>query len=511
MAGAALSAVSLLTMPGTLQAGEPGPQPNILVLLTDDIGWGDLRCYNPEGKIPTPAFDALAAAGMRFTDAHAPCAVCAPSRYSMVTGNFPWRGRTTTGAWKFDGGSDLLPGQKTFAHLARERGYRTGIFGKTGFGATLEKNSDGKIDWSKPLVDGPAQWGFDFSHILISGHQAAPYFYHRNGVMVGDPARVIDFPRPLASTPETDIRFGGPGLPGWDTRTVGATLLDAFEEFLDQPRDGPFLAFFNTAGAHGPHTPPGEIRGQQVRGASGLHAQADMVVEADVVLGHLISILSKRKRLDNTLIIATSDNGGVPHKWTYEKESGHDPVGGLRGAKSLVWEGGHRVPLIARWGDGTPAGSRIAPGSTSDRLVGINDIYATVAEILGIKSPAGSGLDSVSLLPILEGDKSDDPRPRREAFIATSDFRYNSALSEEDEKPEAPLVAHGVPNPGVARAYREGTWSLLFDKENRAVALHDLSTDLKQTTNLINRPEHKARIADMVERFARQFAPDHAD
>lgn len=117
MAGAALSAVSLLTMPGTLQAGEPGPQPNILVLLTDDIGWGDLRCYHPEGKIPTPAFDALAPAGMRFTDAHAPCAVCAPSRYSMVTGNCPWRGRTTTRAWKFDGGSDLLPGQKTFATL----------------------------------------------------------------------------------------------------------------------------------------------------------------------------------------------------------------------------------------------------------------------------------------------------------------------------------------------------------------------------------------------------------
>ena len=113
MAGAALSAVSLLTMPGTLQAGEPGPQPNILVLLTDDIGWGDLRCYNPEGKIPTPAFDALAAAGMRFTDAHAPCAVCAPSRYSMVTGNYPWRGRTTTGAWKFDGVADMILEEST--------------------------------------------------------------------------------------------------------------------------------------------------------------------------------------------------------------------------------------------------------------------------------------------------------------------------------------------------------------------------------------------------------------
>jgi len=482
--------------------------PNVLLVLTDDIGWGDLRCYNPQGQIPTPAFDALASAGMRFTDAHSASAVCAPTRYSLISGNYPWRGRTTIGAWKADEGSDLLPGQRTFAHRARERGYRTAIFGKAGFGASPARQPDGTIDWSKPLVEGPEQWGFDFSHILLSGHQAAPYFYHRNGRMVGDPARLLEYPRPRAATPETEIRFGGVGLPDWDPRAVGATLLDAFEEFVESPRPGPFLAFFNTAGAHAPNTPPGAIRGTPVRGRSGLHAQADMVVEADVTFGHLIAILEKRGLLANTVVILTSDNGGIPHPRAYKENFGHDAVGGLRGGKGLVWEGGHRVPLIVRWGDGTAQGSRVAPGSVSDELVGVQDLYATVAELVGAPPDPAQGLDSVSLLPELLGTRPAD-RPLRDHFIASSDHRYANALAEGEEAPSTEWLAT-LPRPPelpaslrhpIARAYREGKWSLKFDKDHRPASLHDLSADRAESNNLIQAPEHRALVGGMVERY----------
>jgi arylsulfatase A-like enzyme len=490
-----------LASAAVLSAAEiPTPRPNIVVVLTDDIGWGDFRCYQPGSRIPTPAVDALVATGMRFTDAHAPSAVCAPTRYSMLTGNYPWRGRTTTGAWNLREGSDLQPGQKTFGQVALEAGYRTAFLGKAGIGTRLPTLPDGKKpDWSKPLSDGPRQWGFTFSHILLQGHQASPYFFHRDGVMVGDPARVVEFPKPKVAQPETDIRFGGPGLPDWDPRTVGETLLDAADVFLDQAGTGPFLLYLNTAGAHGPYTPPGTIRGTQVRGVSGLSAKADMVVEADVVIGHLVASLTRRGLLNGTCIAVTSDNGGVPDSFDYkEQQSGHDPVNGLRGGKSLVWEGGHRVPLIVRWGDGSAEGSRIAPGSLSDRLVGIQDLYATIADLIGAPADPTQGLDSISLLPELTGR----PGARREDFIASSDFRYNRALDEGEDAPTAPLSASGVDQKQTARAYRAGTWSLIFDKDARAVALHDLAADPGQKRNLINDPAQAERIAALLAAYA---------
>lgn len=475
-------------------------RPSIVVVLTDDIGWGDFRCYNAEGRIPTPAVDALARAGRRFTDAHAPAAVCAPTRYSMLTGNYPWRGRTTTGAWNTRDGSDLVAGQKTFGHLALEAGYRTAFLGKAGIGAAIPKRKDGRgQDWTLPLSDGPVQWGFTASLILLQGHQAAPYFYHRDGVMVGDPARIIDYAKPIAPSEETDIRFGGPGLPEWDPRTVGATLLDAADAFLDQAAGGPFLLYLNTAGAHGPYTPPATIRGTPVRGVSGLNAQADMVVEADVVIGHLIASLERRGLLASTVVAVTSDNGGVPHTWSGRKATGHDPVGGLRGGKSLVWEGGHRVPFIVRWGDGTPAGSRIPPGTVDGSLIGIHDLYATIAELVGAPHDPAQGLDSISLLPVLTGSDG----PRRQDLVASSDFRYAEVLEKGAAVPANAPRAEGVDAKGTARAYRAGSWSLTFDAAGRAVALHDLATDPAQSGNRIDDPEQAERVRTMVAGYVR--------
>lgn len=502
-ASAGLTALTLTALGAERQA--PPPRPNIVIVLTDDVGWGDLRCYNPQSRIPTHNFDALAGAGMRFTDAHAPCAVCAPTRYAVLTGNYPWRGRTTKGAWNNRDGSDFLPGQLTFAHVARAQGYRTAILGKAGVGARVPKLANGRgLDWARPLEDGPVQWGFDFSHVLLQGHQAAPYFYHRNGMMVGDAARIINYPRPVVYTPETEIRFGGPGLPEWDSRAVGATLLDAADEFLDSVSNQPFLMYFNTAGSHGPHTPPGLIRGTPVRGRSGLHAKGDMVVEADVTCGHLLQSLERRGLLSNTVVFMASDNGGVPDMWDYKQESGHAVNGGLRGGKSLVWEGGHRVPLIVRWGDGTAAGSRIAPGSVSDELVGIHDIYATVAELMGAAPGVEQGRDSVSVLPVLLGQQPHGT-PLREWLIASSDFRNSQALEPGEEGPAQPVYARSVPVNTIARAVRNGTWSLKFDTNNCAVALHDLSADLGETKNLINDPAQSNRIARMVAAYEEQY------
>ena len=162
------------------------PPPNFLVILSDDVGWGDFQCYNPNGKIPTPNIDRLARGGMRFTDAHTPAALCAPTRYTMVTGNYPWRGTKPNGTWGYSETPQFLAGQKTIGHILQAAGYRTAMFGKTHFGGVFEKSSDGRPDFTKPMKVGHRQWGFDYSYVLLGGHQAPPYMFFENNRVAGD-------------------------------------------------------------------------------------------------------------------------------------------------------------------------------------------------------------------------------------------------------------------------------------------------------------------------------------
>lgn len=491
-------AVALALTPAALVAAD-APRPNILLLLSDDLGPGDVGCYNPESKIATPHLDRLAAEGLRFTDAHTPSALCAPTRYSMLTGNYPWRGREPQGTWVYHGSTQFLPGQKTVGHLLQAAGYRTALLGKSNVGGIFAAQADGAIDWTRPMIDGAPQWGFDSSCVLLTGHQGPPYAWIEDGRLAGDPARMTLLPKgPLNGG---HIEAAGVGLPDWDSRQVGATLLEKAATFLDDHltqnraagRNQPFYIHLSTDGGHSPFTPPDEIGGVPVKGATGIAPQADMVHQVDVLLGHLRRMLEERGLLENTLIVFASDNGGMPRL----REFGHDAVAGFRSGKMSIYEGGHRVPLIVWWG-GTSAPGRLKPGAVSHQLVGTQDLVATFVELAGGMLPGDQALDAVSLGPIVTGRQPED-RPLRDQLLLQSGRVINDTI--------APIAAsrRHLSKPGdagdgsipLAFALRSGPWKLVIDSDGESVALYHLGEDPAETSNRIDQPDQAVRVREM--------------
>jgi arylsulfatase A len=502
----------------TARAADDAKRPNFLVILADDIGWGDYPCYNPQSKVPAPNLDRLCREGLRFTDAHTPAALCAPTRYCMVTGNYTWRGRLPGGTWGFSQPPQFLEGQKTIGHLLQSAGYRTAMFGKTHFGGVFEKNPGGAVDFSKPMKVGYREWGFDYSYGLLGGHQAPPYMYFENNRVVGDPAKVV--PLKKGALNGGMIPAEGPGLPDWNSTTVGETLVTKAIGFIDDHlaknkadgKDRPFFIHFCTDGAHSPYTPPASLLGEPVRDTTKISAHLDMVHETDVILGQFLAALEKRGLLADTLIAFTSDNGGIPA----DRAAGHDAVGGLRGSKSFIFEGGHRVPFVVRWGDGTPAGSKVMPGRVSRQVIGAHDIVPTMAELAGAKAGPDQMLDSVSLVPVLLGTQPEDKplrtalliqsSPGRDAFDETradvppKGKKRGPAPTQAEKEQEYSATARkgaGTGSDGMAHALRQGPWKLTFDIQNRAAALYNLDDDLAEQKNLMA----EAAQADRVQRM----------
>ncbi|MCP5545293.1 MAG: sulfatase-like hydrolase/transferase [Akkermansiaceae bacterium] len=464
-----LAALMLLAAP--LAAAK---QPNILVILTDDVGWGDLPCYNPKSRIPAPAVDKLAAEGMRFTHAHAAAALCAPTRYSMLSGNYPWRGRSQKGTWGYNIPSQFRVGQKSIAQMLRDAGYRSAMFGKAGIGGF----------WGmKPGVPpvrtaAPVKWGFDHSLLIPRGHQAPPQAFFRDGITL------------------SGLKRGK--APDWDASKVGATLLDDAVSFLkDHVRnhgDRPFFLHFCTDGAHEPYVPAVRIAGKKLKGVTGMTGRTDMVHETDILLGELVRTLETLGIRDDTLVIYTSDNGGLP----FERAMGHDSVAGLRGKKSTIFEGGTRVPFIASWP------GRVAPGTRYHHPIGTHDVVATALDLAGVEKPHGQAVDSVSLAPVLLGDVP-VRTPLRDFLVTQSspgrgpsvDFGYQAGKLKSATK------AKKNKNSGreMAFAIYQGDWKLVLDAGGRPVALYDLENDLGEETNLIDR--HSDRVKALAAEFRR--------
>ena len=348
------------------------------------------------------------------------------------------------------------------------------------------------------MTVGHREWGFDYSYVLLGGHQAPPYFFMENNRMVGDCRQVVELPE----GPRGRGRVGkpGPGLPGWDDTVVGQTMAEKAAFFLDDhlarnKRDGadrPFFIHFCTDGAHSPYDPPEKLLGSAVKGASGMTAHTDMVHEVDVLTGKLVEALARRGLLEDTVIVATSDNGGLP----FEREHGHDAVGGLRGAKASIFEGGHRVPFIVRWGDGTARGSKIAPGAVRNQVIGIHDIVPTFAELAGARVGEDQALDSVSLAPVLLGKRGDDKPVRETLLIQSSPGR--DALGEDRKASKKGRAASDSPSDNMAHALREGNWKLNIDMQDEPAALFDLSRDLAEKNNLIHEPAQRERVQRMT-------------
>ncbi|MDR3197154.1 MAG: arylsulfatase [Planctomycetaceae bacterium] len=506
-------------MSGNIHAEEKNvpkePRPNILLIHADDVGWGDFTSYNSASKINTPEIDRLAQTGIRFTNAHTPAALCAPTRYALLTGNYPWRGRYPAGDWNWHTDTQFLPGQKTFGHFLQQAGYRTAMFGKANLGLVYEKMIDDNTpDFSSKLAEGPVQWGFDYSYIIPRGHQSFPYAFYENNILVGDPAAITQLKAGKVNGGQ--VNADGPGVPDWDSSQTGRILTEKVIAFIDNhleqnKKDGnnkPFLIHFNTDGAHGPYTPPETLFGRKLAGETQMAAHTDMILEVDVIVGHLVKSLKERNLYANTVVIVTSDNGGIPAE---REKFGHDAVGGLRGNKSTIWEGGTRVPFIVHWGDDTINGSKIKPETVTDQVVGTHDLAATFAEIAGVEPGEDQALDSVSFLPVLLGKQSED-KPIRESLLVqsspgrdTTEGRIPPELRERFQNRQRPLQAYqnfraksaqDEGFDGIGHAILKDRWKLFLGLTDKPEFLVNLKDDPKEANNLLEDSANKKRIEE---------------
>lgn len=491
--------------------------PNVVFILADDVGYADLGIDG--GKVPTPNLNSLARQGMRFTDAHSPAALCAPSRFSLLTGSYPYRNGRPGGSWdvnnssafSFNGDRTEAGRHITVGEIMQNAGYKTAFFGKMHTGGNVyneagevirEKNQLNTMDYSRGVDDALNEHGFDYWLGLLSGIQHEPYAYFHNGNYVPvdpeNPAnnsstrlltngfyRVSD--NGLSEIVEAG-KIPARGDKDYDSSQAGIILTQGAVDFIDQHQreneesgsEQPFLLYFSSQAIHVPHTPPFDFDGdpstidEQVYGVTGAMT-SDVLYELDLQVGRILNKLEEEGITDNTLIIFTSDNGALWPDITHYGDSEHDNNGPLRDYKASIYEGGHRVPFIAKWGDGTETGSVIPPNTISDQLIVGHDWVATMYELTQQNMQEDQAKDSASLLPILTGKKSEDD-PLHEFILYQAGFALDGAI-------------------------REGNLVLMVDRNNQATELYDLSKDLAQENNLIEKKTQQETIQRLHQKF----------
>ena len=461
------------------------PAPNIVFILADDIGYGDLGCYGAN-KVKTPHLDRLAREGLRFTDAHAPASVCTPTRFAFLTGKYAWR---QPGTGIAPGNATLLiaEGTPTVASVLKNAGYNTALVGKwhLGLGTT-------EPDFNTELKPGPIELGFKYAFFIPATGDRVPCVFVENHRVVGldpkDPIRV-SYTGPIGNEPLgythpelLKIKFGrnhdkaiingisrigymtGGKAAHWKDEDIADTLAQRSVAFLEQQKKGsPFFLFLATHDIHEPMVPH-----PRFRGTSGCGWRGDVIHQLDWTVGQVLGALDRLGFAQDTLVIFTSDNGGAI-KDTYDDGTNHlhalqPPNGVLRGNKGQLYEGGHREPFIARW----PA--RITAGAQSDALIAHVDMIRTFATLTGQTLPAGAGPDAVDVLPALLGEKG--AKGRTELVLQNNG--------------QAPL------------ALRSGAWKLIT-KPNGPAELYDLASDLSEKKDLA--AEQPERVAQLTARL----------
>lgn len=467
-----------------LLASAAETRPNIVVILADDLGYGDLGCYNRDSKIPTPNLDRLGTSGMRFTDSHSPSSVCSPTRYALLTGRYAWRSRLQRGVLGPWSPPLIAPEQLTVPALLKNQGYATGCIGKWHLGWEWP-TKDGKppangadnlsnVDFTKPIANGPTTRGFDF-YFGTDVPNYAPFCFIENNRTVGIPT----------------VPFGprkGPALPDWDWVNVLPELTKQAVRFVEEraKEKQPFFLYFPLTSPHYPVVPAAKFKGKSGAGDFG-----DFVFQSDWTVGQVLDALQRSGVADNTLVIFTSDNGpeisNEVHPGAYDRiqQYGHASMGTLRGAKRDAWEGGHRVPFLARWP------GKIKSGTTCAETICHVDLMATVAALLDVKLPADAGVDSYNLLPALRGEKM--TKPIREATVHHA-FSGKFAIRKGD------WVLVAAPSGDDNGKLGEPDWF----KKDRGYAPHDqkaelfnLRTDLAERDNVAAR--HPELVTEMTE------------
>jgi arylsulfatase A-like enzyme len=470
-------------------------RPNIVFILADDLGYGDVGCYNPRSKIPTPNLDRLAAEGLRFTDAHAPDAVCTPTRYGLLTGRYSFRSQLKSGVLLPWAGPLIEEGRLTVPALLRRHGYMTACIGKWHLGMTwptkdgqpptTRSNRLSNVDFTRPITEGPTTRGFDY-YFGTDVPNYPPYCFIENDRTVGIPSvedggRAEGFNRP------------GPMLPGWKLVDILPALTRRAVRYVEEAATSgkPFFLYFPLTSPHYPVVPTPEFKGRSGAGDFG-----DFVVQTDWTVGEVLKALERSGVASNTLVIVTSDNGpevtGEVNPGCYDRvrQFGHYSMDGLRGAKRDAWEGGHRVPFLARWP------GRVRAGAVCDETICHVDLLATCAALLGAELPSDAGEDSWNVLPVLLGE----PRrqPLREATVLHSASGKFALRQGDWVLIDAPMGDDNGPRGEPAWLKQErGYTTNAFAGE-----LYNLRADLAQRRNLYgDQPELVQRLKALLEKY----------
>lgn len=457
--------------------------PNIVVILADDLGYGDVKCFNPASKIETPNLDKLAQEGIRFTDAHSSSTVCTPTRYSLLTGRMAFR-TGMSGVFTGAGGPCLIEqGRLTLPQMLRQKGYAAAMVGKWHVGMTFF-DSQGKpinengldavkrIDYSRAISDSPIHRGFgQFFGTVCCPTTDWLYAYIEGDRIPVPPTRIID-KTDLPKHPYSKDCRPGMIAPGYDLEKVDLVFLEKSKQFLrrhirDNP-DKPFFLFHSMQAVHLPSFAADQFKGKTNAGPHG-----DFIFELDHIVGQLMKTLDELGLSDNTLVLFSSDNGPeVTSVINMRKDHAHDGARPWRGMKRDQWEGGHRVPQIARWP------GKIKPGSTTDQTVSLTDVMATCAAIVGSKLPNDAAEDSFDMLDVLLGKQGDKPVRR---------YTLQQTISLAMAIRRGPWKYLDHKGSGGNRSYDGGrlkAYALPEKAPNAPGQLYNLDSDPGETTNL---------------------------
>ena len=438
--------------------------PNIVYILADDMGYGDVSCLNPDSKIRTQHLDSLAAEGMKFEDAHASSAVCTPSRYSLLTGRYNWRSRLKESVL-FGYASHLIePKRMTVASFLGGHGYHCAAIGKWHLGwdwathdGEVAKADGSNVDFTGEVKNSPNSYGFDYAYAMAASLDIPPYVYVENGKVTAQPDRVTKSSEKFSwwrEGPTGADFFHADVLPNFTRRAI-----DYVKERAEA--DEPFFLYFPLPAPHTPIMPTADYVGK-----SGTNPYGDFCLQVDGVVGQLKEVLEREGLVENTIFIFTSDNGCSPEADFEELAAfGHKPSYVFRGHKADIYEGGHRVPFIIRWP------KVIEGGSSTQETVCLSDLLATCADILGDTLPPNAGEDSVSNLPVWKGETLDTSL--REATVHHS---LDGSFSIRKGKWKLEMC------PG------SGGWSYPKPGEESeglpSVQLYDLNADIGEQRNL---------------------------
>jgi arylsulfatase A-like enzyme len=451
-----------LSAPAQAQA----KQPNIVLILADDYGVGDLRAYWPDGKIASPKLDELAAEGMRFTDAHSASAVCTPTRYGLMTGRYSWRTRLQAWVLPPHGKPLIKPDQMTLASLLQDQGYATGCIGKWHLGMNWPKKAGGGYDYSGELTGGPVDRGFDY-YFGTYVPNFPPFTFIENRRITIQPTATYQHDPSLhmaqrARGHEVAVT-GAPMAPDWQFTEILPTITDRAVQYIQQQAktEQPFFLYYSMTTPHEPVSPS-----EEYAGITGIDPIADLVRETNASAGRVIEAIDESGIGDDTLVIFTADNGHSHYTgWQALINAGHQPSGPYRGHKGDIWEGGHRVPFIARWP------GEIEAGTTSDQMLSLNDLLRTFAAIVDVSLPASAGEDSFNMWPVLRG--------------------------ERDKPVRKTLISHDVDG---RFAIRDGPWKLVILAKKQGeprLELYNLQKNIAEQRNVAS--EHPARVKRMLE------------